>query len=98
MGMRRESSTTARKPARHGEVTSCDGERDGCRPTIRRLLGVDCERLYGVSGIQTSSWRARRIQRQVYVWSDGAAWRIVRDAGESRARDLPQFFSAGDAV
>jgi hypothetical protein len=32
------------------------------------------------------------------VRSDGFAWRIVRYASESRARDLSQFFSAGDAL
>src|SRR4029077_18908057 len=49
-------------------------------------------------GIQAPSWCARRIQPQVYVWTDGFAWRIVRYASESRARDLSQFFPAGDAV
>jgi hypothetical protein len=98
MGMRREPSTTARKPTRHREVASCDGERRGCRPTFRGLLGVDRQRLYRISGIQAPSWCARRIQPQVYVWSDGFAWRIVRYASESRARDLSQFFPAGDAV
>jgi hypothetical protein len=98
MGMRREPSTTTRKPTGHREVASGDGEQRGCRTTFRRLLGVDRQRLYRVSGIQAPSWCAMRIQPHVYVRSDGFAWRIVRYASESRARDLSQFFSPGDAV
>ena len=74
-------------------------KRCGCRPTFRGLLGVDRQRLYRVSGIQAPSCCAAGCRRpQVYVRSDGFAWRIVRDASESRARDLSQFFSAADAV
>ena len=49
------TSTTARKSPRHREVASCDGERCGCRPTFRGLLGVDRQRLYRVSRIQAPS-------------------------------------------
>lgn len=43
------ASRTRFEPTGHGQAASCDGERCGHRAIIRRLLGVDGERLYRVS-------------------------------------------------
>src|SRR5580698_4949890 len=59
---------------------------------------MDGKPLHGLSGLQAPSRRPGRIQWQVYVRPDDSAWRIVRHARESLTRNLPQFFSAGDAV
>src|SRR5258705_2327147 len=59
---------------------------------------MDGQCLHRLSGIQASSRRARRIQRQVHVESDDSAGRVVRHAGESCARDLSQFLSACDTM
>ena len=45
------------------------------------LLGVDGQRLPGLSGVQAAGGRAGRVQRQVHERTDGAARRILRDAG-----------------
>jgi len=72
--------------------------RRGYGATFWRLLGMDGQLVLRLSGIQAPSWSAGRIQRQVYVRSDGIAWRILRHTRRSHARDLSQFPSTCDAV
>jgi hypothetical protein len=36
--------------------------------------------------------------RQVYVWPDDSAWRVLRHASDSHTHNLSQFLSAGDAL
>ena len=53
---------------------------------------------YGDCWVWTSSGRAGRIQRQVHERADGSAGRIVRDAGTTHPRELPQLLCARDEV
>ena len=45
------------------------------------LLGVDEQRLSGLSRLQAARWRAGRVQRQIHERANGFARRIVRYAG-----------------
>ena len=65
---------------------------------LRGLLGVDEQRLPGLSGISSAGRNAGRVQRQIHERADGAARRIVRHAGTAHPRQLPQFFCAGDTL
>jgi hypothetical protein len=91
-GIRRKSGTPARKPPRERQIASGNGKWCGYRATIWRLLGMDGEPLYSLSGIQTPSWRFGRIQRQIHVGSDDFAGRVVRHTSGSRACELSQLF------
>lgn len=59
---------------------------------------MDCQPLHRLSGIQTSSLYIGRIQRQIYVKPDDLEGRVVRHACGSRARDISEFLSSGDAL
>ena len=65
---------------------------------VRRRLGVDRQRLPALPRLSPAGRQPRRIQRQVHVWTDGAARRPLRHAGIPRAGDLPQLLPAGDAL
>ena len=62
------------------------------------LLGVDEQRLPGLSGLQTARWRAGRVQRQIHERANGSARRIVRDAGAAHPLELPQFLLPRDKM
>ena len=51
-----------------------------------------------VSRLPAAPRRGRRVQRQVHVQPVRPARRLVRDAGRSRPRELPQFLPARRAV
>ena len=70
----------------------------GIQATVRRLLGMDGERLYRLSGIQASAGRARRIQRQVHVRPNDSARGLVRHSCESYSGDLSEFLSTGNQM
>src|SRR6185437_1002226 len=72
--------------------------RDWTVSAVRRLLGVDRERLSPVSRISTAAGKPGRIQRKIYEQSNGAAWRVVRHPRRPYSRELPQFLPARDAV
>src|SRR5208283_4002231 len=59
---------------------------------------MDGQRLHRLSGIQASSRRPRRIQRQVYVRSDDPARGIVRDSCESHSRDVSEFLPTSNQM
>src|SRR6185437_4707492 len=65
---------------------------------VRRRVGMHVQSLRRRSGISACIRCARRIQRQVHVRAMGAARRFVRDAGRTRARELPQFLLSGGAL
>src|SRR6185437_11311518 len=73
----------------------------GSRPAVanvRRRMGMDVEPLHRLSGLPASDRRARRIQRQVHVWTVGVARRLVRDTGRARACELSQLLPSGGAL
>src|SRR6185312_9513912 len=55
---------------------------------------MDRVAVHQLSGLSPIARFAGRIQRQIHVRSVGAAWRVLRDPARSRARQLPQLFSA----
>jgi hypothetical protein len=59
---------------------------------------MDGQPLHGLSGIQTSSWRFRRIQQQIYVWPDDFARRVLHHTSGPFARDLSQLLFSINAV
>ncbi len=63
-------------------------------PDLRRRVGVDAERLRALPALQAGRRRGRRIQRQVHVRAVRVARRLLRDAAEPHAGELPQFLSA----
>ncbi len=71
-----------------GRLHPAKAARCGRPATFRGLLGMDGQRLYRLSGIQTFPRGIGRIQRQVHVWPDGSARRILRHAREPCARDV----------
>jgi hypothetical protein len=91
MGTRREPSNGPGKPARVWKTPSRCSTRCGYSAIVRRLLGMDGERLHRLSGIQASAWCARRIQRQVHVRPNDSARGIVRHSCESYSGDLSKF-------
>ena len=84
--------------AGYGEAASRSGDRRGYRSTLWGLLGMDCQPLHRLSGIQASSRSTGRIQRKIYVRSDDFARGLLRHACGSRARNLSEFFSARNAL
>ena len=76
------------------------GARPGAVPcaAVRGLLGVDGERLSGLSGFQSAGRIAGRVQWQVHERTDGAARRVLRDARGAHSWQLSQFLSAGDTL
>src|SRR5579863_9784107 len=59
---------------------------------------MDGERLYRLPGIQASSGRARRIQRQVHVRPNDSARGILRHSSESHSGDVSEFLSTGNQM
>src|SRR4029079_12443009 len=61
-------------------------------------LAMDPQRLRALSRLCTGAGRARRVQRQVHVWSVGAPWRQRGDASRSHSRNLPQLLLSPAAL
>ncbi len=65
---------------------------------LRGLLGVDEQRLPGLSRLSAAGRHAGRVQRQIHERADGAARRIVRHASPAHPLELPQFLLPRDAM
>ena len=65
---------------------------------VRRCLGVDRKRLFGLSGIQAGIRRARGIQRQVHVQPVCITRRLLRHSAFSSSGQLPKLLSTRGAL
>src|SRR4051812_2914513 len=59
---------------------------------------MDAQRLSPLPRLPRRAGRARRIQRQIHVQSDGSARRLMRDVPRSYPLYLPEFFPTGETL
>src|SRR5579862_3709386 len=67
-------------------------------PIVRRLLGVDCERLPRLSRFSSARRLARRIQREIHEWAIHSARGIVFDSRGPHPRLIPKLFLPGNSL
>ena len=68
------------------------GQAGRPRPALRRRLGVDQQRLRGLSRLPPGQRRGGRIQRQIHVQSIRAARRLLRHAARPHPASYRNFF------
>src|SRR5690606_30136898 len=90
--MRRASAAGARQLRRIRSLPPDGVAVDGrSRPSVRRRVGMDGERVRAVPRLSPACGSPRRIQRKVHVQSAGPARRFLRHAGIPRAVHVPQL-------
>ena len=68
------------------------GQAGRAPPALRRRLGVDQQRLRGLSRLPPGQRRGGRIQRQIHVQSIRAARRLLRHAARPHPASYRNFF------
>src|SRR5262249_59928843 len=58
---------------------------------VRGCLGMDSQRLLALSRLSRGAWRARRIQREIYVQPIRLTRWLVRNLADSHSPDVSQF-------